>query len=110
MANDGGYGRCVIVTVVRFPMDPAQPADAVRSSFEASAPAYQSIPGLMRKHFLRAEDGTAGGGVYLWESREAAEAWYTPAWIERVTQKFGAPQIDWFESPVTVDADGVTVA
>lgn len=110
VANGERYRSCVIVTVVRFPMDPAQPAEAVRSSFEASAPAYQSIPGLTRKHFLRAEDGSAGGGVYLWESREAAEAWYTPAWIERVTQKFGPPQIDWFESPVTVDADGVTVA
>lgn len=90
-------------------MDPSTPADAVRASFEASAPAYQSIAGLTRKHFLRAVDGSAGGGVYLWESREAADAWYTPEWIERVTQKFGPPQIDYFESPVTVDADGVRV-
>jgi heme-degrading monooxygenase HmoA len=97
----------VIVTVVRFPMDPTVPADTVRASFESSAPAYPSIAGLVRKHFLRAEDGSTGGGVYLWESRAAAEAWYTPEWIERVTQKFGPPQIDWFESPVTVDADGV---
>jgi heme-degrading monooxygenase HmoA len=101
----------VIVAVVRFPMDPSQPADAVRSSFEASAPAYQSITGLLRKHFLRAEDGSEGGGVYLWDSRAAAEAWYTDAWRERLTQKFGAaPAIEYFESPVTVDADGVTVA
>lgn len=109
LANAGRYGASVIVTVVRFPMDPAQPADAVRSSFEASAPAYQAVPGLMRKHFLRAEDGSAGGGVYLWESREAAEAWYTPEWVARVSQKFGVPQIDYFESPVTVDPEGITV-
>lgn len=99
----------MIVAVVRFPMDPSTPAEAVRASFEASAPAYQSIAGLTRKHFLRAEDGSAGGGVYFWESRAAAEAWYTPEWIERVTQKFGPPQIEYFESPVTVDADGVVV-
>lgn len=99
----------MIVAVVRFPMDPSTPADAVRASFEASAPAYQSVPGLARKHFLHAADGTEGGGVYLWESREAAEAWYTEAWIERVTQKFGAPVIDYFESPVTVDPDGISV-
>ena len=101
----------MIVAVVRFPMDPSQPADAVRSSFEASAPAYQSVPGLVRKHFLRAEDGSEGGGVYLWDSRAAADAWYTDAWRERLTQKFGAaPAIEYFESPVTVDAGGVTVA
>ena len=109
MANGGGYGRGVIVTVVRFPMDPSMPADAVRSSFEASAPAYQAVPGLLRKHFLRAQDGTSGGGVYLWETRDAAEAWFTDVWTERVTQKFGPPHIDWFDSPVTVDADGVRV-
>jgi heme-degrading monooxygenase HmoA len=101
----------VIVAVVRFPMDPSQSADAVRSSFEASAPAYQSIPGLLRKYFLRAEDGSEGGGVYLWTNRAAAEAWYTDAWRERLTQKFGAaPAIEYFDSPVTVDAGGVTVA
>jgi heme-degrading monooxygenase HmoA len=98
----------VIVTVVRFPMDPDRSADDVRRSFEASAPAYQSIPGLLRKHFLRAEDGATGGGVYLWESRAAAEAWYTDEWIERIRGKFGPPTIDWFESPVTVDPDGIT--
>lgn len=88
-------------------MDPSVSADAVRASFEQSAPAYQSIPGLVRKHFLHAEDGGSGGGVYVWESRAAAEAWYTDTWVERVTAKFGPPQIDWFTSPVTVDADGV---
>jgi heme-degrading monooxygenase HmoA len=92
-------------------MDPSQPAEAVSSSFEASAPAYQNIAGLVRKHFVRAEDGSQGGGVYLWETREAADAWYTDTWRERLTQKFGAaPVIEFFDSPVTVDAGGVTVA
>lgn len=31
----------------------------------------------MRKDFL---NGDAGGGVYYWTSRDAAEAWYTPEW------------------------------
>ncbi len=100
----------MFVVVVRFPIDPSQPAEAVRRAFEASAPAYQSVPGLVRKHFLRAEDGSQGGGVYLWESREPADAWYTDAWRERLTRKFGAaPVVEFFDSPVTVDATGITV-
>jgi hypothetical protein len=55
----------VIVAIVRFPLDPPLPADEVRDMFEASAPSYQKLPGLLRKHYLRAEDGATAGGVYL---------------------------------------------
>ena len=30
----------------------------------------------MRKYYLRSEDGHRAGGVYLWETRVAAEAVY----------------------------------
>ena len=33
--------------------------------FEASAPSYQTVDGLLRKHYLLAEDGRSAGGVYL---------------------------------------------
>ena len=47
------YRGAVIVAIVRFPLDPALPADDVREMFAASAPAYQQLPGLLRKHYLR---------------------------------------------------------
>jgi heme-degrading monooxygenase HmoA len=100
----------VIVAIVRFPLDPSMSADDARAAFEASAPSYQNLPGLLRKHYVRAEDGSTGGGVYLWESRAAAEAVYDEAWRARITQKYGAaPEIEYFESPVTVDPDRITV-
>jgi len=100
----------VIVAIVRFPLDPPKPADEVRAAFEASAPAYQQLPGLLRKHYLRAEDGSVGGGIYLWESRAAAEAVYDDTWRERITHKYGAaPTIEYFEIPVTVEPDRITV-
>lgn len=50
-----------------------------------------------------------GGGVYLWETREAAEALYDDAWRERLAQRYGRPpQVEYFESPVTVDPMGIT--
>ena len=104
------YRDRVIVAIVRFPLDPPLPADDVRAMFEASAPSYQDVPGLLRKHYLRAEDGATAGGVYLWKSRAAAEAVYDDAWHERLTDKYGAPPtIEYFESPVTVDPDHITV-
>jgi hypothetical protein len=101
----------MIVAIVRFPLSPSMSADDVAASFAASAPSYQGLPGLMRKHYLRAVDGSVGGGVYLWESREAAEAVYDDAWRERLTERFGtAPTVEYFESPVTVDPDSIVVS
>ena len=104
------YRDPVIVAIVRFPLDPPLPADDVWAMFEASAPSYQQLPGLLRKHYLRAEDGTTAGGVYLWESRAAAEAVYDDAWHQRLTEKYGAPPtVEYFESVVTVEPDHITV-
>jgi hypothetical protein len=104
------YREAVIVAIVRFPLDPPLPPDDVRAMFEKSAPSYQNLPGLLRKHYLRAEDGATAGGVYLWESRAAAEAVYDDAWRQRLTEKYGAPPvIEYFESPVTVDPEQITV-
>jgi hypothetical protein len=100
----------VIIAIVRFSLDAAMSADAVRASFEASAPSYQGLPGLLRKHYLLGEDATVGGGVYLWETKAAAEAVYNEAWRERLTKRFGAPPtVEYFESPVTVDPDSIIV-
>ena len=61
------------------------------------------MPGLVRKCHVLGDDGT-GGGVYLWESREAAEALYDGAWHAMIRQRYGAePSVRYFETPVIVD-------
>ena len=70
----------MIVAIVRFPLPADMSAEQARASFEASASSYQGLPGLQRKYYVRAQDGSEGGGVYLWESRAAAEAVYDDAW------------------------------
>ena len=63
----------------------------------------QTIPGLIRKQFLFSDRGV-GGGVYLWETRKAAEACYRGPWLDNFRNMFGVePDIAWFESPVAVD-------
>ncbi len=103
--------QIMIVAIVRFPLPAGMTADQARASFEASAPSYQQLPGLHRKYYLLGEDASEGGGVYLWEDRAAAEAVYTEAWRERLTERFGAaPRVEYLECPVVVDPDQITVA
>ena len=78
-------------------------AEATRR-FESSAPKYQNLAGLVRKYYVRSEDGRSAGGIYLWESRAAAEAVYNGEWRERVEKLYGTkPAITWFDTPVIVD-------
>ena len=71
--------------------------------FEKSVPNYEGAPGLTRKCYLYGEDWI-GGGVYLWESREAAERQYSTAWRSMIAEKFGSPpEITYYETPIIVD-------
>ena len=100
----------VIVAIVRFPVPGGLTPEGAREAFAASAPSYQDLPGLLRKYYLRDADGAGGGGVYLWESRAAADAVYTDEWRQRLHDRYGAePQVDYFDCPVIVEPEGITV-
>jgi hypothetical protein len=64
--------RCI--TLVRFPKPTGLSGARLRAVLEDAVPRYQKIPDLHRKCFLG--NDTHGGGVYEWESREAAQAFY----------------------------------
>jgi Putative mono-oxygenase ydhR len=98
------YGSSMIIAVVRFVISPARPADELAASFAASAPNYAEVDGLHRKHFLLDPSGEMGGGVYLWDSREAAATMYTEAWAHRLEAKFGGrPTVEYFDVPASVE-------
>lgn len=63
----------MIVTLVQFEMSPPVSLQDAARKFQSSAPKYQNLPGLIRKYYVRSEDGRFAGGVYLWETRAAAE-------------------------------------
>jgi hypothetical protein len=97
----------MITAVVQFALAaPISLAEATKR-FESSAPKYQNLPGLVRKYYIRSEDGRSAGGIYLWQSRAAAEAVYTGEWRDRVEKLYGStPTIVWFDTPVIVDNSG----
>ena len=69
-----------------------------------SAPKFRKLGsiGLISKDYVRNEHGA--GGLYMWESRAAAEAWFTEAKLQEYTTMFGArPTLTWYEANLTVD-------
>jgi hypothetical protein len=94
----------MITTLVQFRLQGPVTPEKAKELFAASAPKFRGVPGLARKYYLLSEDGRTAGGVYLWESRAAAEALYTPEWKKSIEDRYGSPPtITYFESPVIVD-------
>lgn len=94
----------MITAIVTFRLPKRLTVAEASAIFQGTAPRYLSQPGLIRKYYVLAEDGMTAGGVYLWQSRQDADALYTEAWRAFVTEKYGAPpQVVYMESPVIVD-------
>lgn len=91
----------MFIAIVQIPVSKRSKEDAIAAG-RKSAPTFVGVKGLIRKHYLNGEAG--GGGVYLWESREAAEAWYNDDWWVRMEKGFGVrPKLTYYDSDVVVD-------
>ena len=94
----------MITAVVQFPLPKGTTRSDAAEMFKQAAPKYREVPGLMRKYFLFDEDAPIGGGVYLWENREAANKVYSPEWRQMVADRYGAePTITYFDTLLVVD-------
>ncbi len=87
----------MITAVVRYRLPPSIDRAQCRDHFERIAPGFQDVPGLISKHFIWSENGTAGG-VYQWHSRAAAEAFYSGPWRDGIVERYGMqPEIEFFD-------------
>ena len=79
--------------------------DQIVETIKATAHSYAGIPGLIRKYYGIAPDGSSLVGIYLWESEAAANAFYTPDWVATVTKRWGAaPQCQRWDTPMVVES------
>ncbi len=105
----------MLIAIVTIPTGVKRSREEAIEAAKASAPMYAGMQGLIRKDYLNGENG--GGGVYLWESREAAEAWYNDDWWPMMEKRFGVrPSLAFYDHHVSVDnaagevrVDGVPV-
>jgi len=101
----------MIVTIVTFQLPKPATLAGITATFQATAPKYLGMPGLLRKNYWMSEDGQRAGGIYVWDSREAADRVYTAAWKAFVADKYGAPPvIEYLHSPVMVDNDAGAIS
>lgn len=99
----------MITAIVRYQLPAAIGRDACRAHFEAIAPGFGQVPGLIRKQFIWSETGTAGG-VYQWESLEDARRFYTGPWLAGILARYGTyPDIEYFETFAITDNPGGVV-
>ncbi|MEB2283108.1 MAG: hypothetical protein B6D46_03305 [Polyangiaceae bacterium UTPRO1] len=98
--------RCL--AIVRFPTPAGLTDAALHAVLSESVPRYQGIPGLHRKYFVG--NDAFSSGVYEWESRATAEAFYDDAWRQRLSAIYGAvPQVEFFDLHAVVDNDAHTL-
>lgn len=94
----------MIIAIVTFHLRQATTLAEMTKTFEATAPKYRGVQGLIRKNYWLSEDGRRAGGVYVWETRAEAERLYTEEWKKFVEAKYGRPpEIEYLHSPVMVD-------
>jgi len=96
----------MIIAQVRFELRESVSLEQITKKFESTAPKYKGRDGLVRKCYVRSEDGQTVGAFYFWKSRQHAEKTYTDEWKEMVRATYGAePRITYFDSPVIVEND-----
>jgi hypothetical protein len=94
----------MITVICHFGLPEGLTAEQARAVFRSSTDKFVNMKGLVRKYFLLTEDGKSAASVYLWESREPAEAFFTEAWKEFMVGKYGhRPTVAYYECPVVVD-------
>ena len=99
---------CVMWT---YAVPPNLDEPAIRDLFAKVAGNYLDVPGLIRKYFGFTEDASQVIGIYLWESREAADAFYTDEWMAGVTERWGAAPVrqEWVVPVVAESTEGRVV-
>ena len=94
-----------------YAMPPGRSAEQITALFAQVAHIYVGVPGLVRKYFGFSEDRLSVVGIYLWESKAHADAFYSPAWVEGVKSRWGSmpAKTEWIVPQVVESADGRVV-
>jgi Putative mono-oxygenase ydhR len=99
------------VVVVKVPKPWYAPNALVVRKMRKALPQYQRIPGLTFKIFTLARPEGEFGGVYLWQDRASAEAWFTSAWHARVRKERGVEaDVRMFDAPLAFAAPAAAAA
>ncbi|HEU0216771.1 MAG TPA: YdhR family protein [Stellaceae bacterium] len=99
----------MITAIVQYRLPPSISQADCAAHFRKIAAGFRTVPGLIRKQFIYAEDGWAGG-VYLWKTRADADAFYSGPWLDGIRERYGMdPQIKFFNTACVTDNSVETI-
>jgi hypothetical protein len=78
-------------TIVTFRFGESPAGDRVRGVAAKAREKFDGMPGLRSKAFTFDPDQNVAVNFYVWESREAAESFFTPQLKEMVATLYGVP-------------------
>jgi hypothetical protein len=83
-------------------------AAQIEDLFAKTADIYIGVPGLVRKYFGHSDDRLAVVGIYLWETKAQADAFYSPDWVAGVTNRWGSMphKAEWVIPQVVESVEG----
>ncbi len=94
----------MVGVTVSFEYDGDFDRERVIGVAKAARPMFEGMPGLRFKFFTFDEKRQNATNFYVWESREAAESFFTDELRERVTGLYGVgPTVDFLEIAEIVD-------
>ena len=94
----------MITAIVLYDLPPSIGLEECREHFTRIAPDFLKAPGFVRKQFICRKEGDIAGGVYMWESRAAADAFYSGPWRDGIRARYGNNQrIQYFETVALAD-------
>lgn len=99
----------MVTVIVNFPLPEGLSLEEFKSRMMQSVPRYEAMPGLIRKSYIVDGHRRVGGGAYTFESREAAQACFSQAFVEAVTAAYGKPDIRFFDTLIQVEGGARTV-
>ena len=95
----------MITVLVTFTIPADISSKVLEEKFLETAPIYLETPGLIRKNYLYDRTTSEAGGCYTFEDLASAKAWFNEERIAWITERYSAPDIRYFETPVIVDQD-----
>ena len=88
-----------------FKVPAGTPKAQVVDTINATAHTYEGVPGLIRKYYGITADGGSLVGIYLWDSKAAADSFFNADWVATVTERWAtAPHRQEWETPMVVEA------
>jgi heme-degrading monooxygenase HmoA len=94
----------MIGVFVRFRYEDDFDEQAVRKIAESARARFEGMPGLRSKAFTVNPERREATNFYIWDSEEAARAFFTDALLERITGLYGVrPAIEFVQIATLVE-------